>query len=1523
MEGKAMERKIYALMLLIMAWANKYIKSKIGEIHGITKPVLVISVLFFLSPEVVFSQVCTPSSDGSIQSLVGTDMNSKEEDADGIYSLDDVEVGGNSEFTLFNENNAQYDPSLSNKNTYLVTNKVNSLWGGNENAILPENKDGNSYLVVRPPTGTHTLFSVNFSVEELRKKFEPYLENCGNSPSTKSVVSFRVFLGNLYEQEPQSAAFPMYLQNMSKGAISKMLLTKEGGGTTQGDPIQFRGSGWYTLTLEITWPNYICWDIHNNALSNQNIEIRSNFYNNSDGTVLFFDYISSKTPHVCINMTSGCKDDLVKLYAYDYEPGTTIKWQYKYPDAENTWVDYHTSTYSGNGVSTPEFKYLAEPNKENIVFRALVTLPNGKELEPTEINFKKRDDCESIKCPEIISGPEQICQPLAESVFRYTVDPYDGENLDYEYSLRRKGTEENILSTTPFKFAQNPENPYLGDLDVPFPANLESGEYVLKVSAKEKGTSNILCSQEKTIVITVHSNPVVPTIVPNPLQFCKDDEVPPLSEIMDVIDQDVYYINWHNGITLESGFADAPEITTATPTDDTPQQYFYSVTNKETGCISVPAELDVYVDEPISFELAGVSSICKGESVNLSVVGDVVGDVATTGAYQWYKDGVAIAGATTTSYKATPDASAVYKLEVKGNVCPAVSKTVSVEVKEKPQVTVTTTPICAGSSDAPEVTMTPSDGMTFEWVNTPTWSSLTVGTHTVSYKVTSDNDCFVEGTTDVTVEAPIVFELAKAGPICKGESVDLKVEGNVSGVVANTDAYQWYEGGVAISGAISATYTASPESTTEYSLTIRGNKCEATTKSVKVEVEEPIVFELAKAGPICKGESVDLKVDGNVSGVVANTDAYQWYEGGVAIPSATGATYTASPESTTEYSLTIKGNKCEATTKSVKVEVEEPIVFELAKVDAICEGESVELKVDGAVTGTLAENNAYQWYKGSEKIEGATSPSYELQNATVTASADYTLTVSGKKCKSVSKTVSVVVKELPDADLTAEPICQGLTVAPKVPGNWISGWNYGWINEPAWETLSVGVHKQKYVVTAPNGCSAEGEMDVTVEEPIQITMPKVETLCVGAFVELTPTSVTGTLANNPYSWKGGGQTSVEKTFRVEKLCETITCILTVKGNACPEKCEKVQVPVVRPELKEPWPANKEDQEVCFSDGDFSPIKSEAEIKALYGPDCNTVKVTFTEAKEEDDCGWYKKRTYVVTDACQHDVSPANPVIKVSGGDKEKPTLSGSLAPLEEEGCSKGNAPKAYTTIAELASAGLTISDNCSSDFTITSNDEVTSSNCSIVVTRTYTIADACGNPATAKQTITIKRDDFKMPENGAATVQCASEAKAAGEDGSQITLPEVKDACENVLIPVGEPVVSETPACDGEVTYTYTYKDCANHAHDWKFVYTIAKPTMTFTGTIADEEDVDACYSEEQKNKLLTAEAVKAMYASSCNREITVTPTDKIESDSDCGWKITRTYAISDGGCNTDTKTMSVSGSDKTAPTITGTLKSL
>src|SRR6476659_5871236 len=80
--------------------------------------------------------------------------------------------------------------------------------------------------------------------------------------------------------------------------------------------------------------------------------------------------------------------------------------------------------------------------------------------------------------------------------------------------------------------------------------------------------------------------------------------------------------------------------------------------------------------------------------------------------------------------------------------------------------------------------------------------------------------------------------------------------------------------------------------------------------------------------------------------------------------------------------------------------------------------------------------------------------------------------------------------------------------------------------------------------------------------------------------------------------------------------------------------------------------------------------------------------------------------------------------------------------------------------------------------------------------------------------------EFTLPADGSSTVNCPADAVAP-----TASVPVVKDACGNTLTPV---VVTPSPiACDGTMVYTYTYTDCANHTHVWKYTYTIATPEFT------------------------------------------------------------------------------------------------
>src|SRR5688500_19962685 len=68
---------------------------------------------------------------------------------------------------------------------------------------------------------------------------------------------------------------------------------------------------------------------------------------------------------------------------------------------------------------------------------------------------------------------------------------------------------------------------------------------------------------------------------------------------------------------------------------------------------------------------------------------------------------------------------------------------------------------------------------------------------------------------------------------------------------------------------------------------------------------------------------------------------------------------------------------------------------------------------------------------------------------------------------------------------------------------------------------------------------------------------------------------------------------------------------------------------------------------------------------------------------------------------------------------------------------------AYTTLFRSGTASVT--DNCSTGLTATFSDgpEVAGTGCSVSVTRTWTVTDACGNVGTQTQTITFTRDTEK------------------------------------------------------------------------------------------------------------------------------------------------------------------------------------
>ena len=196
--------------------------------------------------------------------------------------------------------------------------------------------------------------------------------------------------------------------------------------------------------------------------------------------------------------------------------------------------------------------------------------------------------------------------------------------------------------------------------------------------------------------------------------------------------------------------------------------------------------------------LTGTTTFCAGSSTLLSG--------SSGGSSQWYLNGVAIAGATSSTYTATT--AGIYNM-IKTNLSgcsdsAAVGKTITVNPLPVVMLTGTTT-FCAGSSTL----LTGTSGGTSQWykngvaisgATTPTYTATTAGVYNMIK--TNLSGCFDSAAVGKTITLnplPIVT-LTGSSSICPGSSTLL------TGSSGGTS--QWYLNGVAIGGATSSTYTA-------------------------------------------------------------------------------------------------------------------------------------------------------------------------------------------------------------------------------------------------------------------------------------------------------------------------------------------------------------------------------------------------------------------------------------------------------------------------------------------------------------------------------------------------------------------------------------------------------------------------------------------------------------------------------------------------------------------------------------------
>lgn len=290
----------------------------------------------------------------------------------------------------------------------------------------------------------------------------------------------------------------------------------------------------------------------------------------------------------------------------------------------------------------------------------------------------------------------------------------------------------------------------------------------------------------------------------------------------------------------------------ATPTGDT--YYFLTVTDAN-GCTNTDSVGVAFF--PNSQVITGPdTAICEGESVQLWA--------SAMNQYQWTPAGT-LSDPLARRPVAAPQTTTIYTVVANDNNGCSSTATQTITVNPLPdiQLAVADTSICPNTS----VQLSANGGVQFNWspaaglsdptlpnpVATPTTSTL------YQLTVTSAVNCAADTSLLVEVLPLIPTNISPDAAICPGESIQLRAE--------NGTDYRWSPG-AGLTGRNTATPTASPNQTTQYTLVMTDSNDCTVEDSVRVTVHPDVLVDAGPDSDVFIGESLTMQGSG--------TGTFEW-----------------------------------------------------------------------------------------------------------------------------------------------------------------------------------------------------------------------------------------------------------------------------------------------------------------------------------------------------------------------------------------------------------------------------------------------------------------------------------------------------------------------------------------------------------------------------------------------------------------------------------------------------------------------
>jgi hypothetical protein len=530
---------------------------------------------------------------------------------------------------------------------------------------------------------------------------------------------------------------------------------------------------------------------------------------------------------------------------------------------------------------------------------------------------------------------------------------------------------------------------------------------------------------------------------------------------------------------------------------------------------------------PLIISQPGNQTVTAGQTATFSVTATGTGPLT----YQWYVNGVAISGATSSTYTTPPttpgQTGSIYTVTVSNSVGSVTSMGATLTVTVIPPVagslvpsnatppydsTVMLIPTFSGGTAVIGSTGVGSSDITASATNGgsyPTPALTSAKTYTLT--VTSSQGTVVS-TTCVVTPTPV-----KITPIVPANQTTapgpLTFTATASGGLTN--GLTW----TASTGTFSGNVWTSPTAPGTYTITATSVDEPSVSVSTTATISGPMITTQPASQHVCTGSSIVLSVTASYA------SSYQWSFNGTPIPGATSSIYTISTAAAVNagiYTVTVTNGAASVTSAVATIAVGSQITSNPASVTI--------LPTQTAVFSVAAQGLSpftYQWYQipsGSatgSAIPGATSSTYTTPPVDTTYNgAQYYATVTDScgttPLTSTSATLTVNTGNASPTIIT-QPV--GATVAPggtttfNVVASGTPTLAYQWYVIPAGQTTGVavaGATSDSY--TVPSSATAvsddQNQYYVVVTNAYGQAVSQPATLAVGSGILITQQPVT-------------------------------------------------------------------------------------------------------------------------------------------------------------------------------------------------------------------------------------------------------------------------------------------------------------------------------------------------------------------------------------------------------------------------------